>query len=413
MPGDIVQARIIHKRGDVYFAEIVSYQERSKFQIPVNCEVFKDCGGCEWLHIKYEDQLNFKQQIVEEFFTSFISARDVILPIAPSPKINHYRNKIFLPVASSGDGLTAGMYARRSHRVIPHKRCYLQPEISDGIIELTLDLLTKANVTAYDEKRNQGTMRYIGLRYSEAFDKYLVILVANTRKLPFFNTIVKGLDEEYPEIIGVIQNINEGKTNRILGEETKSLYGTEYLEEKIGDISYRTHYRSFFQVNTEQTKQILDFITEHIAPDSIVIDAYSGIGTIGIYIAERVKEVICLEEYIKGVIDGLENAQMNNLTNCRFVNCRVEDEIDNLLNTSEADTIILDPPRKGIEKSIVDSINKSKLTKIIYISCDIATQKRDLELLMKGDFRVEVIKPHDMFPHTYHIENVVIMTRQI
>ncbi len=411
LPGDDVKIRIVHKRGDVYFGTIISYNSRSPFQIPVSCEVFNECGGCEWLHVKYEDQLQFKQHIVEEFFTSPGHANNQIDKIELSPKVNFYRNKIFLPVSDSEDGLIAGIYARRSHKIVPHRRCLLQPEGSDHIVRLILQLLKKAKVSAYDEKRDQGTMKYIGLRYSEALNRYLVIFVTNTRKFPFFNTIVKSLTEEYPEISGVIQNINECSTNRILGTETKSGYGSEYLEERIGEVSYQTHYTSFFQVNSGQTKKILDFIKEQLTSDDTVIDAFSGIGTIGIYMADGVKEVIFLEEHHQSVKDCEENAQINNLANCRYFRGKVEDTIGRVMTKTNASTIIFDPPRKGIDKAVINNVIESKLSQVIYVSCDIATQKRDLELLQKGGFRIIKIRPFDMFPHTYHIENVAVLSR--
>lgn len=411
LPGDDVAARVIHKRGDVYFAEIFSYNTRSKNQIPVSCEAFKECGGCDWLHVAYEDQLRFKQEIINGFFSGLCSDKKIINKIHPSPDVFFYRNKIFLPVTSSGKDLIAGMYARRSHKVIPHKQCYLQPENSDRIIEVCLELLARANVPAYDEKRKKGTIRYIGLRYSRAEDKFLVIFVTNSRKLPFSKIICDKLLSNFSNISGIVQNINPGQTNTILGEESRILAGSEYLNEKVGSITYRTHYSSFFQVNPSQTEDVFEFIREQVNPQDIVIDAYSGIGAIGLYIAGSVKKVVFLEQQAQAVQDAKENCRINALSTCRFVHCKVEEELDAVLDKTGAGTIIFDPPRKGLDREIIKIVGTRKINKVIYISCDIATQRRDVELLRESGFRIEIIQPFDMFPHTYHIENLVVLNR--
>jgi 23S rRNA (uracil1939-C5)-methyltransferase len=411
LPGDDAAVRVIHKRGEVFFAEIFSYNKRSEYQVPVPCEVFKDCGGCDWLHVAYKDQLRFKQEIVREFFEQFTADKNMISRIIASEKINFYRNKIYLPVGETEYGLTAGIFARRSHRIITHKRCYLQPENSEKIIACSLELLAKANVTWYDEKKGRGTLKYLGLRYSEHEDRFVFIIVTNTMKLPFSKTIAGGLAEKFPRIAGVVQNINEGQSNRILGDKTKILWGRDFLTEKIGEITFKTQYLSFFQINTAQTKNILDYLKKELGSEDVVIDAYSGIGAIGIYIADKVKKVICLEQLQQAVTDGQENCRINGVDNCRFICTQVEKELGYLLGKASADVIILDPPRKGVEKGVIEDIAQSPIRKIIYISCDIATQKRDVELLIRKGFMVKKIQPFDMFPHTYHIENLVIMTR--
>jgi 23S rRNA (uracil1939-C5)-methyltransferase len=271
--------------------------------------------------------------------------------------------------------------------------------------------MNKAKITAYDEKSRRGLLKHIGLRYSFAEDRYLLILVTSGSKLPFSNVICNELLKHYPRISGIVQNINRNLTNRILADETKLLYRSEYLTEKIGEYSYRIHYSSFFQVNTAQTEAMLNHIRELVKPDEVVIDAYSGIGTVGIYLAERVKKVYFLEQYEPAVEDGEENCRINNLSNCFFVSCKVEDEIDRIIRKIAPSTIVLDPPRKGIDRNIIDSISAGSIRKVIYISCDIATQKRDLSLLIERGFQLASIKPFDMFPHTYHIENVTLLTR--
>jgi|SRR5690554_625566 len=411
MPGDELNVKVIHKRSNVYFAEIKGYKKRSDYQIPVQCPVFNDCGGCDWLHISYEDQLKFKQSIVEEFFLSLCPEGCRLEEIKASSRVINYRNKVLLPVTEREEQLVAGMYARRSHEIIHHENCFLQPGESDAIVDTALKLMNRAKITAYDEKSRKGILRYIGLRYSFTEDRYLLIFVTSSGKLPFSRVICNELLHKYPQISGIVQNINRNVTNRILGDETKILSGSEYLTEKLGDVTYRTHYTSFFQVNTAQAESLLDHIKEIVEPEDIIIDAYSGIGTVGIYLAGKTNMVYFLEEYELAVRDCLENCRINNLDNCFYVPGKVEDEISRLLKESNANTIIVDPPRKGVDKDVLATISDSRIQKVIYISCDIATQKRDLEYLIEMGFRIASIRPFDMFPQTFHIENVALLTK--
>jgi len=412
LPGDDVEVKIIHKRSNVYFAEIFSYNSRSPLQIAVKCEVFKYCGGCDWLHLEYENQLKFKEEITKNFFKEFIDNGAAFEKIEPSPQIDFYRNKVFLPVAQDNYGkLYAGIYSRRSHDVVPLQKCFLQPQIATEVIHYLIKLLNDAKVKAFDEKTKQGTLRHIGIRYSDAEGKLLVIIVTKSRKLPFTKIITDKLIEKFPQVIGVIQNINPSSGNAILGDEYRVLFGTEYLTERIGIVKYRTHYSSFFQVNTPLTHLILKYLSQFVDENEVLIDAYSGIGTIGVYLAKKVNQVIFLENHNRSVLDGIENCRINRVKNFSYMEGDVEENLQHALKTPFVSTVVLDPPRKGVDKRVIEILVNSPINKILYMSCDISTQKRDLDLLTEGGFKVLNIKPFDMFPHTFHIENIAVLTR--
>ncbi len=404
VPGDKVSIKIIHKRGDSYFGEIVSYIQKSDWQIEVNCSVFDKCGGCDWLHIPYHKQLEIKEQIVGEYF----GYSGKVQAIVPSPQELHYRNKIFLPVTTEAGVLTTGLYARRSHDIIPQTDCLLQPGKSKEILEKALYLLNKSKVTHYDEVTGKGLLRFIGIRYSEMQQKYLLVLVTRSSKLPFANIFVKQMTEEF-ELAGIVQNINKSPFNRILGNNEKILYGEDSLCESINGVSFKIHYSSFFQVNTGIASLLLEQIKAIVKPADTVIDAYSGIGTFGVYIADKVSKVVLLEEHSQSVTDGKLNIETNKRTNCTFITGQVENILPKTLR--KENTIIFDPPRKGLESSTINILKKSEIRKIIYLSCDISTQKRDIELLEKFGFKLTLIKPFDMFPQTYHIENLAVLER--
>lgn len=408
--GDNVDVTIIHKRGDTYFGTINGYNSKSKDQIPVKCPHFDRCGGCDWLNISYETQLKLKQSIFEDEYSRYLSEIKT-QSIIPSPKAVNYRNKIILPVKNENGNIKSGMYIRRSHDVIPHYECLLHPEGTEEIIRLTEERLTKANTTVYDEKSGKGNLRFIGVRFSETRKEYVLIIVTKTGKLPFSKILTDTISKQFKSVKGIVQDINNSGSNRNIGAKEKVLYGKNYITEDLPDISLRIHYSSFFQVNTGQCVNLLNKISSLADADDTVIDAYSGIGTFGLSLAKRVKKVICLEQHPQAVANGLFNIRENGLDNCYYLPGRVEDTLLPAINKHRADTIVFDPPRKGLDKSIIENISLSPIKKIIYVSCNISTQKRDLSLLSGYGFKLIELCPFDMFPQTHHIECLALLER--
>jgi len=407
VPGDIVNAKIIYHKKQVSFAVIDQLLQPGENRIDADCEVFGTCGGCEWLNINYKAQLLYKENIVREIFKKFPDS--IFSDIAGSTVFKHYRNKSFMPTGMVEGKPAFGIYAKNSHSIIPHQACKLHPGIFDILGEAVLTYLKKANEKVYNELNRSGNLKHIGFRYSFQTDEVLVILVTRTSKLAFTKQLVNLLLKTYPEISGIIQNINPEPVNTILGSRSKLLFGKNWLEDLIGNIKFRINYNSFFQINPFIMKKLYDYVKEEISPHTVVIDAYSGIGSIGLYIADKAEQVIAIEANEAAVKDGLKNRDLNSIVNIQFICGKVEDKIDSVCAQNKVDSIVFDPPRKGLEKAIIEIVCRQRIKKIIYVSCNPATQIRDVELLIENGYSVKSIKPFDMFPNTYHIENVVVL----
>lgn len=407
VPNDVVDVKVISRRRKVTFGKIEKIIEPSVARLKPDCDVFGNCGGCDWLNISYNKQLVYKQAIIEEIFSQIeIGQINKINSTGPEP----YRNKSFFPVAKQNGKPVAGMFASRSHDVIPHKNCKLQPAFIDEITRSILSYAEASKMKIYNEKEHAGNLRHIGVRYSAQTNEVIVILVTKTRKLPFSNQLVRVLLKDFPNIVGIIQNINKHKTNVILGSEEKVIYGRNFLNEQLGNIRYKLNYRSFFQVNAKQALEMYSFVKNNIVENSRIVDAYCGVGSIGLFLADKTAVVIGIENNVDAVKNAEENAAVNELENCKFIAGNVDSELTKIIRSKNIDTIIFDPPRKGLEQKIIEDLNDN-IKKIIYISCDPMTQVRDVKLMINKGFKPILMQPFDMFPHTYHIENVMILQR--
>jgi len=408
VPDDIVDVKVEYTKSKVIFAVIKKITTPSKWRISADCEVFGKCGGCDWLHINYKKQLDFKQQILEEIFHKIQIEK--MLPIIPSPQTMYYRNKSFFPISSQNDVHIAGMYARKSHKVVPHRQCKLHPKLFDDLAEVLLGYVSASHISIYNEKSGSGSARHLGMRYSQTTNELLVILVSKTRKIPFSKQLVRVLQENFSNLVGVVLNVNPHRTNVILGDDEKILFGRDHYFEELNGKRYKLHYKSFFQVNAETSVAMYDFVKRHTAASRIIVDAYCGAGTIGIYLADSGKEIFGIESNFEACEDAAENARLNKAENFHIVSGKVEDELAKLAKKTEPDTIIFDPPRKGLDDAIFQQIPQ-KIEKIIYISCDPNTQRRDIIKLMEMGFKIKIMQSFDMFPQTYHIENVIVLER--
>jgi len=406
IPGDIVDVQIDYNRGKASFASITKIKQESPERINPDCEVFGKCGGCDWLNLPYNNQLNAKNEIVNEIFRNI--PIEEINQIEPSRDQFHYRNKSFFPISENGGDAVVGMFARKSHKVISHKQCKLLPAFFDEIIVEFIKYLKASRIPVYNEKTGKGTARHLGVRYSNKTGEILIIFVTKTRKIPFSKQLVRILREKFPQIVGVMQNINPKRTNVILGEDEKLLFGRDHIFEEIGSKRFKLNYRSFFQVNSGIAGKMYHFVKTNLQQSKIVLDAYCGVGSIGIYIANNIQQVVGIENNKNAVNDANENAVLNKQNNCSFLTGNVENIMSQI--DENFDTIIFDPPRKGLDAKIIEAIPE-ETKKIIYISCDPTTQQRDVAKFLEKGFTAKIMQPFDMFPGTFHIENVVVLER--
>ncbi|MCB5252380.1 MAG: 23S rRNA (uracil(1939)-C(5))-methyltransferase RlmD [Synergistaceae bacterium] len=401
--GDVVEVQITLEKKDHAFAKVLTFHERGPgVQDPI-CEAFggeNASGGCDWLMVDYPTQTTWKDTLVQELFKHYQPETE-IYPIVPADKPYHYRNKVFMPVGEDNYGI----YARYSHEIVPHVACRIHPPIFDDIARMAFELCKLAKVEPYNEIEHSGTLRHIGLRCNKDASQILLILVTRSARLPFTNTIVRGLTEHFPQITGIVQNINRTKGNVILGEDDKQLWGQNYLEDTLSDQTFRIHYRSFWQVNTGTMENILAAMRAKLKSQSKVIDAYCGIGAIGLGLSDRIGELLGIEEVPEAVRDARANAEQNGIANARFITGKTEQLLAKAMQDFPADAIVLDPPRAGVEESALWAIRSANIHEILYLSCSPMSLARDLKILLTdGKYELASIAAFDMFPNTWHIE---------
>jgi len=416
--GDIVEARIVSERRDVIFARVLRYLSRGEEVSDPGCEAFGEpanCGGCDWLMLPYQKQLQHKTLLLRELMRHQMP-QELIQPMLAAPASDHYRSKTFLPVGRDAAGLISGIFERWSHTIVPHQSCRIHPPVFDTLARRCTEQCDKAGVSAYDEEKHSGTLRHIGIRASWDGSALMLILVTRSAKLPFSNLLVKQLTTEFPTLCSIVQNINRERGNVILGNEEKLLYGTPWLTDKLGGLSFRLHYKSFWQANPAVAELIIDRIRALLRTEDKVLDAYSGCGAIGLCVAGQVKEVVCVEECPEAVADGEFNTQLNGISNAGFICAPAGSALPALLEGSGVpgggrfDALILDPPRKGVESAALQAVINARIPLLLYLSCSPMTLARDLRLLCEGgSYRVELIQPFDMFPHTWHIETLAVL----
>jgi 23S rRNA (uracil1939-C5)-methyltransferase len=306
--------------------------------------------------------------------------------------------------------ITAGFYKRGSHDIVPNHNCLIQHPLINRILRITLEELNKFQLSVYDENSLQGLLRHLVIRVGSCTNQALLVMVTNGDDFIDKNLIARTLMRKIPELKGVVQNINTQNTNVIFGKEDILLAGENKITEYIGSTAYLISARSFFQVNTMQAKKLYDTAAEYIGDDNSarVVDAFSGTGSIALYLADKVEKVYAVESLKSAVKDARANAKLNNINNVDFELGLVEDKLPEIIERDQIDSIIFDPPRKGLDEKTIQLLLENEIKKIIYISCNPATQARDLKSL-KEKYRLLEIQPVDLFPQTYHIESVALL----
>lgn len=414
-PGDKVKIRLTKKNKSYANAVITEIIEPSFHRISSICPMQKVCGACQLQFIEYEFQLKQKKEILKDSFNGMdIDLRNVI----PSPKITEYRRKIQYPISQTRDSkrILAGYYKSNSHELINIKYCPIQPRSCDEIIEFIRKNAHEFNISGYVEKQHSGDLRHVVIRSSEYNNKNLVVLVINSVKvLDKVKQFAHKIYTELDNIEGVGINLNPQKTNLIMGKETHIVEGNGYIEEKLCDKIFKVGADTFFQVNPSSANNIFEFVKRYISENfenPLILDAYAGITAFGICLSDVAKKVVSVEE-VKASVDLASSIIKENfITNVELHNMDAAKFFEKELNTKgrKFDITVLDPPRKGCTKESLDYTLRLTKEKIIYVSCNPSTLARDLKYLVEKGCKVEFIQPFDMFPHTYHIENVAIIS---
>jgi len=416
LPGELVRVRVHKVKKNYGYGFVLDVIEPSRMRTEPLCEVFGKCGGCLLQHMDYKAQLNYKTGKTSDALKRIGGANCPVLNTIGMKYPVRYRNKAQFPVkaAREADGgeTEIGLYAPRSHRHIPVDDCFLQLPVNREIMAAVKDFLIRNKIAPYNEHDHTGLVRHVITRFGFATGEIMAGLVINGEKLPRSAELVKEL-RKVKGITSIVLNINTERTNEIMGDRTETLYGQDYITERLDRLTFRISPRSFFQVNTVQAEALYDIAAKlaELTENDVVIDAYCGIGSIALFIAERVKKVWGIDIVPEAIADARVNAELNGITNAEFICGSAEDDLDTLIVKARPDVIFLDPPRKGCDRRVLSAAAQSGARKIIYISCDPATLARDIKQLADEGYTAETAQPVDMFAQTGHVETVVVLQR--
>lgn len=388
-----------------------AYGEIVNNDITTDCPYYLNCGGCQIRHLDYQQQLLFKENIVKNTLKK--QHLDVnVNPIVANENIDNYRNKVIMPIKMINGKLVSGYYQNKTHLLTPIANCLLAPSIVSDIINDSIKLLNDIKETAYDEDTKKGNLRNIMVRYSPVTNQVMVCLVTYFNKLKDNKYFVKELTKKYKNITSIVINQHQRANNATLGFKNFNLYNCNFIEDQLGDIKYRIEPNTFFQVNTLQAQKLYDLVLEALSPtdQDTVLDAYCGVGSIGCYIASKVKEVVGVEVNAKSIKLAQINSQNNQLDNTTFICGDMHNPKLNL-DFSQFNKVIVDPPRSGLDQQLISLLNNHGFEKLVYVSCNPATLARDLAKLAKS-YIIKQLTPVDMFSNTYHVECVVELIKK-
>ena len=413
LKGEKVKILIVKVHSSYAFGKIVEIIEKSKYRIAPDCVTYKRCGGCNLRHVDYEETLNMKQNAVQSLVN-----KTLLYPIEVNKTFAmgnpyHYRNKLQFPIGKDKNGKTTmGVFAKRTHEIIPIQGCAIQDIKSIQIAKYVMDAINEFGLSVYDEKTGQGLMRHVVVKAAKSTEEYMVILVINAKELPHAKKIAEALRGACHSIVSVIVNVNMKKTNVILGDKNIVILGRDYITDRLGDYFFKISPLSFYQVNPVQAEALYNYaiVEAEITKNDIVFDLYCGIGTISIFMATSAKEVYGVEIVEQAIEMAKENAEFNEFKNTHFIAGDTEEVLTDLIENRKIvpDVIIVDPPRKGLDKTSISNILKVKPRRVVYISCNPASLVRDLRLLEES-YVVKSIQPFDMFCFTSHVECVAVL----
>ena len=391
------------------FAKITEIIKKSDNRIEPDCGTYKRCGGCNLRHIDYEETLNMKQAMVENLIRKTKKISNIkVLPTLGMGNPYNYRNKAQFPLGINKQGEPVfGVFAERTHEIIPMRGCKIQNYVSEQIANFIFGFIKEKGISIYNEETRSGLFRHIVIKVGVRTHEIMCVLVINGNKFKYENELVEAIIKEFPEVKTIVKNINTKNTNVILGNENEVIYGDGYIYDVLGDFTFKISPLSFYQVNPIQAEALYNIALEkaELSKDDIVYDLYCGIGTIGIFASKYVKKVYGIEIVEQAIEDAKENAKINNINNIEFYAGDVEKVFDKLMKENNAypNVVIVDPPRRGLDNHTIENLLAIEAEKIAYISCNPATLARDIELLSEK-YECSEIQPVDMFPFTAHVE---------
>jgi len=427
--GDVVEAKIVKAKKNYGYARLMNIVTPSENRVEKPaCPMARRCGGCQIQEMKYGAQLAFKEgkvrgnlERIGEVPTELLDK--VMQPIVGMEEPFHYRNKAQFPIGTDKEGhIITGFYAGRTHSIIPNTDCALGVAVNQKILEIILHFMENNHISAYDEEKHKGLVRHVLIRYGFKTDEIMVCLVINGEKLPHAEKLVDKLCK-IPGMTSITISVNKAKTNVIMGNEIKLLWGQTYITDYIGNVKYQISPLSFYQVNPVQTEKLYGLALDYadLNGNETVWDLYCGIGTISLFLAQNAKQVYGVEIVPQAIDDARNNAKINDITNAEFYVGKAEEVLPEYYReyqeshggeTAHADVIVVDPPRKGCEESLLQTIVDMQPEKVVYVSCDSATLARDVKFLRENGYELKKVTPVDQFPNTVHVETVVLLSQQ-
>ena len=413
---DKIKVKITKSKKNYAVGDIVEIIEKSPFRVERKCsESLRQCGGCQIQELDYQKQLDVKTNEVKQVISRIGKLDDVV--IHDTLGMEHpfrYRNKAQFPIQKKDNMPVIGFYKKKSHDLISTDECIIQHEVNDKIIKIIKTYIRAYNVSIYDEKTHKGLLRHVVTKVGFTTGEVMIVLVANVKKLPYLKELASVLKENIPGFKTLVVNVNTQKTNVILGKENIVAYGDGMIRDYIGELVFEISPLSFFQVNPLQTEVLYNKALEYanLGENDTVFDIYCGIGTISLFLAQKAKKVYGIEIVEDAIKDAKRNAKINNMDNVEFYVGKAEEVVPKMYKEGKrANVVVVDPPRKGCDEKVLDTIISMQPDRVVYVSCNPSTLARDLAYLNERGYKCHEIQPVDMFPHSVHVENVAWLSK--
>lgn len=415
LPGERIQAQIVLIKKNYGVGRLLKILVPSRDRTEPLCPVYKACGGCQLQHLSYPAQLKLKRQtVIDDLERIGHFPNPIVQETLGAEDPWHYRNKMQIPVAQGRDHkLLMGCYAQGSHRVIDVKDCLIQQKINNQIAHVVRQWMEKYKIPALEEDARRGIVRHVMGRVGVRTGEVMAVLITNTPQVPHLKELVQMLRGAIRHFTTLVQNVNTRHTNVIMGQKNYTIYGPGCIHDRLGSFTFTISPLSFFQVNTVQAEKLYETALRYagLTGRENVIDAYCGTGTITLFLAQKARRALGIEIVAPAIQDAHQNARDNHVKNADFICGDAAKELPELVKEgSRPDVIVLDPPRAGCERRVLDAIGKVRPKRVVYVSCNPATLARDAAILRDKGFVVRKVQPVDMFPHTAHVETVMLLT---
>ena len=411
--GEKIKIKIIKVLTSYAFGKIIEIIEPSKNRLESDCSTYKRCGGCNLRHVKYDETLKIKQNLVQSLVNKTLKNKIKVKETIGMENPYYYRNKAQFPIGKDKENnVVMGVFANRTHEIIPIEECFIQNKEIQKLSKFILEFIKENDISVYDETSRKGLIRHIVTKIGIKTNEIMCIIVINGKEIPKEKELTMQIIKKFPNVKTIVKNINTKNTNVIMGEKNEKIYGDGYIEDKLGEYTFKISPHSFYQVNPVQAEKLYSIGVEaaNINKEDVVFDLYCGIGTISLFMAKYAKKVYGVEIVEQAIKDAKENAKINNIKNTEFIAGDTKLILDDLINNKKIipNVVMVDPPRKGLDNRSVENILKIMPNRFVYISCNPATLVRDLAKFEEV-YEVKEIQPVDMFPFTGHVECVAVL----